>query len=221
MGGMARLSPFVYINMVIASLALSGFPFLAGFYSKDLIIESANTKFWVGSQNLYWLAVVSAILTAVYSFRLLEQVLWADFNGFKSNVRYHAGVTGVEIIVLGCLGLLSLCSGYMFRDLFSGVGSNYFNTAITILPAGWSLIEAEFIPFEIKILPLVFTVLAFELENRLFECKWFYNELVNGYITLPGLVLSRHFFEQYEKLVLEYNGPLFFSDCIRSTGHSA
>ena len=45
MGGLAALSPFVYINMVVASLALAGFPFLAGFYSKDFIIESANTKY--------------------------------------------------------------------------------------------------------------------------------------------------------------------------------
>jgi NADH:ubiquinone oxidoreductase subunit 5 (subunit L)/multisubunit Na+/H+ antiporter MnhA subunit len=45
MGGLAKLSPFVYISMIIASLALAGFPFLAGYYSKDQIIESANTKF--------------------------------------------------------------------------------------------------------------------------------------------------------------------------------
>lgn len=45
MGGLARLTPFVYVNMLIASLALAGFPFLAGFYSKDFIIEAANTKY--------------------------------------------------------------------------------------------------------------------------------------------------------------------------------
>jgi NADH-ubiquinone oxidoreductase chain 5 len=45
MGGLAKLTPFVYINMLIASLALAGFPFLAGFYSKDFIIEAANTKY--------------------------------------------------------------------------------------------------------------------------------------------------------------------------------
>ena len=45
MGGLATLTPYIYIQIVIASLALAGFPFLAGYYSKDLIIESANTKF--------------------------------------------------------------------------------------------------------------------------------------------------------------------------------
>ena len=53
MGGLAALSPFVYINMLIASFALAGFPFLAGFYSKDIVIEAATSKYWVGSQVLY------------------------------------------------------------------------------------------------------------------------------------------------------------------------
>jgi NADH:ubiquinone oxidoreductase subunit 5 (subunit L)/multisubunit Na+/H+ antiporter MnhA subunit len=74
MGGLATLAPFIYTNMMIASLALAGFPFLAGFYSKDLIIESSNTKYWVGNQIFFWLAIISAILTCMYSFRLLDQV---------------------------------------------------------------------------------------------------------------------------------------------------
>jgi NADH-ubiquinone oxidoreductase chain 5 len=45
MGGLAKLSPFIYVSMLIASLALSGFPFLSGFYSKDLIIESTTAKY--------------------------------------------------------------------------------------------------------------------------------------------------------------------------------
>jgi NADH-ubiquinone oxidoreductase chain 5 len=45
MGGLAKLTPFIYVNMLIASLALAGFPFLAGFYSKDFIIEAASTKY--------------------------------------------------------------------------------------------------------------------------------------------------------------------------------
>jgi len=214
MGALAKLTPFVYINIVIASLALAGFPFLAGFYSKDLIIESVNTKFWVGGQVLYWLAIISAALTAIYSFRLLEQVFWSDFSGFKANIFSRGKVTNLEVIVLGVLGGLSLVSGYLFKDVFSGAGSNYFSNLISILPAGWSFIENEFLPVDLKILPLVLTGCAFELENRFFECKWFYNEVVNGYIALPTLVLGRHFFEQYEKLLLEYNGPVAFTNAV-------
>lgn len=135
MGGLAKLSPFVYINMVIASLALAGFPFLSGFYSKDLIIESSMTKIWFGNQILFWLAITSAILTAIYSFRLLEQVFWNDYSGYKNIINRHVKITNIEIIVLGLLGLLSLSSGYIFKDIFSGFGSNYFNNAITYLPS--------------------------------------------------------------------------------------
>jgi NADH-quinone oxidoreductase subunit L len=53
MGGLAKLSPFIYISMFIASLALAGFPFLAGFYSKDLIIESSITEYWFSTHTLF------------------------------------------------------------------------------------------------------------------------------------------------------------------------
>ena len=210
MGGLAKLSPFVYICMLIASLALAGFPFLAGFYSKDFIIESANVKFWVGGQFLYWLAITSAMLTASYSFRLLEQVFWSSYSGFKSIIFYHSKVTFVELCILGILGLLSLFSGYFFKDVFTGFGSNFFSNSIHILPSNWLVLEAEFLPFEIKVLPVLLTVLAFEIQSRFFECKWYYNEAINGYISLPSLVFGRHVFEQYEKVFLELNGPLFF-----------
>jgi len=71
MGGLSSLSPFIYVNVLIGSLALAGFPFLAGFYSKDLAIEIANIKNFVGGQYLYWLASIAAVLTMYYSVRLV------------------------------------------------------------------------------------------------------------------------------------------------------
>jgi hypothetical protein len=68
----------------------------------------------------------------MYSLRLLEQVFWEDFNGFKSVVANHAKATRVELIVLGLLGLLSVFSGYMFKDLFAGFGTDFFNNSVSL-----------------------------------------------------------------------------------------
>ena len=57
----------------------------------------------------------------------------------------HVKVTNGEILVLGFLGVLSLCTGYLFKDIFSGFGSNYFNTSVTILPLNCTLMQAEFL----------------------------------------------------------------------------
>jgi len=231
-GGIGSLSPFVYINVLIGSAALAGFPFLAGFYSKDLIIEASNTKHWVDGQFLYWIASVAAILTMYYSIRLLYLVFIDYFNGFKQIIIQHAKATNIEILVLGFLGLLGLVSGYYFRDVFIGLGSNYFNFSISFLPNSWLMIDAEFIPFLIKLIPLLLSLIAlclalilsiqslasitYVINSKTFfeSCKWFYNETINYYLSLPTIISGRHFFEQYEKRILELHGPAFIVSLI-------
>lgn len=79
--------------------------------------------------------------------------------------------TNVEVLILSGLGILSLTTGYFFKDIFVGFGSNYFNVFMHFLPTGHYAIESEFLPAEIKLIPLALTVLAFEIESRFFECK--------------------------------------------------
>jgi NADH-ubiquinone oxidoreductase chain 5 len=135
MGSLGSLSPFVYVNVLIGSFALAGFPFLAGFYSKDLIIEASNTKYWADGQFLYWLVAIAAILTMYYSTRLIYLVFIDDYNGFKVIIQRHVKTTSMEMCILGLLGLLSVLTGYYFKDLFTGVGSSYFNNSIFSLPS--------------------------------------------------------------------------------------
>ena len=71
MGGLRKLVPFTYSMMVIGSLALIGFPFLTGFYSKDAILEIAYGKFTVVGHFSYILGVVGAFFTSFYSTRLI------------------------------------------------------------------------------------------------------------------------------------------------------
>jgi len=71
MGGLLKLMPYTYINFIVGSLALMGFPFLAGFYSKDVILEIAYAKYTLLGTFAHWLGIISAAFTAYYSFRLI------------------------------------------------------------------------------------------------------------------------------------------------------
>lgn len=80
MGALARFLPFTFVAMFFASLAIMGFPFLTGFYSKDLILELLLSSYQVNSFILYSLALAAAFLTATYSFRLLHYVFFFRLN---------------------------------------------------------------------------------------------------------------------------------------------
>ena len=237
MGSIAGLTPFVYVQVLIGSLALAGFPFLAGFYSKDIIIEISNVKYWVHGQFFYWLSIISAILTVYYSTRLLLLVFIKQFLGFKWYILNYLKVTKLEIYLLGFLGTLSIISGFYFKDLFIGFGSNYFNNSIYNITSTWSLVDLEFIPVFIKVIPLFLSIISFyialllnkksinltyvnTLETNFEMCKWYFNEILNNYLALPILISSRYIFEQYEKRILDNHGPIFFINLVKRTINS-
>jgi len=92
MGGLIKVLPYSYAVMFIGSLALTGFPFLSGFYSKDLILESSYTKYEVHSIFSYMLGSCSALFTAFYSIRLLFLTFLGETNQFKLNLsKLHEG----------------------------------------------------------------------------------------------------------------------------------
>ena len=72
MGGLAKLLPLTYVLMLTGSLSLLGFPFLTGFYSKDVILELSFAHYTVSGLFAYWLGTVSVFFTAFYSCRLLH-----------------------------------------------------------------------------------------------------------------------------------------------------
>nr|AER54574.1 NADH dehydrogenase subunit 5 [Laomedea flexuosa]AER54614.1 NADH dehydrogenase subunit 5 [Obelia longissima] len=81
MGSMNSITPFTYTCIVIGSVSLMGLPFLTGFYSKDLIIELIYGEHYL--RFALWLGVLSAFLTAFYSFRLIN---FTFFNSPQSNM---------------------------------------------------------------------------------------------------------------------------------------
>ena len=106
MGGLKQLIPFTYSMMVVGSLALVGFPFLAGFYSKDLILEVAYVKYTSISHFSYYLGSIGAFLTSFYSTRLIYLTFISKPNGNKSVIIF-ASDSSYKI----CLTLFKLFLG--------------------------------------------------------------------------------------------------------------
>jgi NADH-ubiquinone oxidoreductase chain 5 len=160
MGGLKPLIPFTYSIILIGSLALSGFPFLTGFYSKDLILESAFGSFTVFGHYSYFLGLLSAFLTAYYSTRLLFLTFLSKPNGFRSMYEHAFDSSYFISIVLGLLTLPSIFVGFFSKDLLVGFGTDIWSNSIYVSPANMSLLDAEFLKFRFKIAPVFFSFLG-------------------------------------------------------------
>ena len=83
MGGLVRVLPYTYAMFFIGSLALMGFPFLTGFYSKDVILEIAYAHYTLHGHFAHWLGTLAAFFTAFYSMRLLYLTFLAETNSYR------------------------------------------------------------------------------------------------------------------------------------------
>jgi len=158
MGGLRNLLPFTYSILLIGSLALMGFPFLTGFYSKDTILEVAYAKYTIWGHFSYYLGTFAAFFTAFYSIRLLFLVFLAEPNGHKVVlINAHEGSWRMTF-PLFILSLLSILIGFLTRDLFIGFGTDFWGMALFILPQNYILTDIEFIDLFHKLLPLIFSI---------------------------------------------------------------
>ena len=210
LGGLKNLLPFTYSMMVIGSLALIGFPFLTGFYSKDLILEAAYGKYTLIGYFSYFLGTLGAFLTAFYSTRLLYLAFLAKPTGHKQVITF-AGDSNIQICVaLGSLAIPSIFIGYYTKDMMVGVGSNFVGTAIYTSIMSYNIFDAEFIPLFYKTLPVHFSLLgaflAFILYN--FEANLLYHLKTSVMGKKFYNFLNRKWF--FDKVYNEYLGQFFF-----------
>merc|ERR1711991_609191 len=124
MGGLVNLLPFSYIMITVGSLALMGIPFLTGFYSKDLILEVAYSKFSFIGSFTFWLGTLSAFFTAFYSFRLVFLTFLNRPNSPKVIILKAHDATFLMSLVMVALSFGSIFFGYIFKDLFVGLGTD-------------------------------------------------------------------------------------------------
>jgi proton-translocating NADH-quinone oxidoreductase chain L len=231
MGGLKKLLPFSYSVMVIGSLALIGFPFLTGFYSKDAILEVAFAKGGLYGNFSYILGSLAAWCTSFYSTRLLFLVFLSEPNGSRIvtiNAREGSWLMGLPLVILS---IITVILGFMSRDLFVGFGTDFWGTSIFILPSHYCLLDVEFIPLNYKLLPLqasisgiVFAYLLHSIHLRSFYLlkrtqgfkifytfiskKWYFDRLYNGIFVQNVLFFCYHFtYKDVDRGLIEKVGP--------------
>jgi NADH-ubiquinone oxidoreductase chain 5 len=178
MGGLVNILPFTYTMVVIGSLALMGFPFLSGFYSKDAILESAYGSYSVPGQFAFWLGTFAASCTAFYSMRLLYLTFIGPTNSYRKTMEKAHDAPLLMIIPLATLCFFTIFTGYLTRDLFIGLGTDFWKASIFILPENAVMVDSEFIPSKIKLLPLIFSLSGLFSATILYTFFKRYTEIV-------------------------------------------
>ena len=238
MGGLRRLLPFTYAMMVIGSLALMGMPFLTGFYSKDVILEVGYATYSSASHFAYWLGSFAAFCTAFYSIRLLALCFLVEPNGCRSPLLGASEGGWPMGVVLGLLAIPSMFIGYLSRDLFIGLGTDFWGNALFCLPLNLSIVDAEFMSTGMKLFPLFCSILGglmsfifyqgynhglflakTSLVGRKFYTflnrKWLFDKVYNEFITQNILDFGYHFtYKSIDRGLIESLGPFGISNVL-------
>jgi len=119
MGALSVVLPFTFVCITVGSLAIMGIPFLTGFYSKDIILELASSRFLLEANFIFFLSISAAFFTAVYSTRLILFLGFWYNNSFRVLTNFSEGNLFMCIPML-FLSILSIFVGFFFSDFFIG-----------------------------------------------------------------------------------------------------
>ncbi len=244
MGGLKKLVPFTYSMMVIGSLALIGFPFLTGFYSKDVILEVAYGKYTLEGHFSYILGTIGAFLTAFYSTRLIYLTFLSRPNGYKSVICRAYDSSYQICISLFLLVIPSVFIGFYAKDMIIGFGSDFWGNAVFTTTENMNRVDSEFIIHIYKILPVILSLLGatssfllYSFGSRLliqlklsvlgkkiyhfFNKKWFFDKIYNEQIGQFFFTISYTItYKIIDRGIIEIFGPMGLSSIITKKGTS-
>lgn len=218
MGGLLKILPFTYAMFLIGSFALLGVPFLSGYYSKDLILELSFATYSISGHFAYILGTLAAFFTAFYSVRLLILTFITKTNAYKQVINKAHDAPLLLGLPLFILSIFSIFVGYFTKDMAVGLGSTFWGNALNITFENNNLIEAEFLPFVIKILPIVSATLGLVLACYIYTylTKYLNNLINNNLFRNIYLFLNKKWFLDklyseviYQKILFISYNPLY------------
>jgi NADH-quinone oxidoreductase subunit L len=235
MGAVYKKLPYTWILMIIGTLALTGFPFLSGFYSKDAIIEFAYLK---GNTTGYYAAgvgILTALFTSIYSWRLIFKTFHGSYNNKKIKIEEMHESPLVMLVPLVILAIGAVFSGFLFKDLFIGHGdyTSFWGDSIKFLsplssehPPLWFLLLtptlvmisipiAYYLFVKNKELPNQFAQLNKPLYNFLVN-KWYFDELYNILFIQSSKKIGLFFWKSIDVKIIDKFGPDGISSLIKT-----
>jgi NADH-quinone oxidoreductase subunit L len=228
MGGLKNKIPFTYWMMVIGTLALTGFPLTAGYFSKDAIIEAA----YAGKNPMaiygFAMTVIAACLTSFYSWRLI----FKTFHGKPHDQHHYDDAKESPLVVLVPLALLatgSIAAGYPFKEVFAGhhVGE-FFRESLKFAEGNTILEDMHHVPKLVVWLPTIMMTIGFAVAYyfyirrpdlpvglarqhsmlyRFLLNKWYFDELYNLILVRPALWIGRVLWKGGDGYVIDGFGP--------------
>jgi len=226
MGGVYKHLPYTYTLMIIGTLALTGFPFLSGFYSKDLIIEFAYLK---GNTVGYYacaIGILTAVLTSIYSWRLIFKTFHGEYKNENQPISSMHESPMIMLMPLIVLSVGSILAGFIFKDLFMGYGpfNDFWQGSIFFLEP----LSTDHPPKEIIFLTPILVTFSIPFsyyifiknktftetlanENKPFylflKNKWYFDELYDVLFVKPSKLLGKYLWKKIDGLVIDRFGP--------------
>ncbi len=228
MGGLMKMIPLTYIMMLVGTLALTGFPYTAGFFSKDMVIEAAYVTENGMADFGFLMTVIAALMTSFYSWRLIFMTFHGNPRADEKVMSHVHESPPVMWVPLAVLAVGALFTGVVFAEYFIGHERLAFWAGSLMTHAGDVMDEAHNIPGYIKWLPAVMMAIGFGLSLLFYILKpdlpaavartfpgiyafllnkWYFDELYDRVIIRPAFWFGRLFWKRGDGKTIDGLGP--------------
>ncbi|MDC0631519.1 NADH-quinone oxidoreductase subunit L [Candidatus Pelagibacter sp.] len=230
MGGVWKKLPYTYVLMIIGTLALTGFPLLSGFYSKDAIIEFAYLKDNTTGYYAAGIGIFTAFLTSIYSWRLIFKTFHGSYNNKSIKIEETHESPLVMLLPLIILSIGAIFAGFIFKELF--FDTNFWGNSIFFLeplseehPPMWFLLLTPILVCSSIPISYYLFVKNKDLPNSIVEInkplynflvnKWYFDELYEILFIKPSKKIGLFLWKFFDVKIIDGFGPDGVSSLIK------